>query len=78
MENLSVFMQGEEKGFVKMFGEIGGFGMVVICVDIIEKLFNSFLIEKKDKDIFIIFKGKQFLQFVLEDLKLLVLMVEWE
>lgn len=46
--------------------------------DIIEKLFNSFLIEKKGQDIFITSKGKQLLQLVPEDLKSPALTAEWE
>ncbi|XYJ22981.1 DNA topoisomerase [Bacillus velezensis] len=46
-----------------------GLGTVATRADIIEKLFNSFLIEKKEKDIFITSKGKQLLQLVPEDLK---------
>lgn len=71
-------MQGEEKGLVKTLGETGGLGTVATRADIIEKLFNSFLIEKKDKDIFITSKGKQLLQLVPEDLKSPALTAEWE
>ncbi len=78
MENPSAFMQGEEKGLVKTLGETGGLGTVATRADIIEKLFNSFLIEKKDKDIFITSKGKQLLQLVPEDLKSPALTAEWE
>lgn len=38
--------------------EKNGLGIVVIRVDIIEKLFNLFLMEKKNKDIYIILKGR--------------------
>ncbi|MEC2331230.1 DNA topoisomerase III [Bacillus subtilis] len=78
MENPSAFMQGEEKGLVKMLGETGGLGTVATRADIIEKLFNSFLIEKKNQDIFITSKGKQLLQLVPEDLKSPALTAEWE
>lgn len=46
MENLFKYMEIMNKVFVKILGEIGGFGIVVICVDIIEKFFNSFFLEK--------------------------------
>lgn len=78
MENPSAFMQGEEKGLVKTLGETGGLGTVATRADIIEKLFNSFLIEKKGQDIFITSKGKQLLQLVPEDLKSPALTAEWE
>lgn len=78
MENPSAFMQGEEKDLVKTLGETGGLGTVATRADIIEKLFNSFLIEKKGQDIFITSKGKQLLQLVPEDLKSPALTAEWE
>lgn len=78
MENPSAFMRGDEKNLVKTLGETGGLGTVATRADIIEKLFNSFLIEKKDKDIFITSKGKQLLQLVPEDLKSPALTGEWE
>ncbi|KAF2421340.1 DNA topoisomerase III [Bacillus subtilis] len=78
MENPSAFMQGEEKGLVKTLGETGGLGTVATRADIIEKLFNSFLIEKKGQNIFITSKGKQLLQLVPEDLKSPALTAEWE
>ncbi|XVM22239.1 DNA topoisomerase III [Bacillus subtilis] len=78
MENPSAFMQGEEKGLVKTLGETGGLGTVATRADIIEKLFNSFLIEKKGQDIFTTSKGKQLLQLVPEDLKSPALTAEWE
>ena len=37
--------------------------------DIIEKLFSSFLLEKRGKDIFLTSKAKQLLSLVPEDLK---------
>ncbi|AZV54713.1 DNA topoisomerase III [Bacillus pumilus] len=78
MENPAAFMQNEEKDLVKTLGETGGLGTVATRADIIEKLFNSFLIEKKGKDIFITSKGKQLLSLVPEDLKSPALTAEWE
>ncbi len=78
MENPAAFMQKEEKDLVKTLGETGGLGTVATRADIIEKLFNSFLIEKKGKDIFITSKGKQLLSLVPEDLKSPALTAEWE
>ena len=43
-----------------------------------EKLFNSFLIEKKDNEILITSKGKQLLELVPEDLKKPELTAQWE
>lgn len=78
MENPGAFMKLEEKGLVKTLGETGGLGTVATRADIIEKLFNSFLLEKKGKDIFLTSKGKQLLELVPEDLKSPALTAEWE
>ena len=78
MENPAAFMQGEEKNLVKTLGETGGLGTVATRADIIEKLFNTFLIEKKGKEIFITSKGKQLLELVPSDLKSPALTAEWE
>lgn len=69
MENPSGFLEEKNKEFVKTLGETGGLGTVATRADIIEKLFHTFLMEKKGKDIFITSKGKQLLELVPEDLK---------
>ena len=56
----------------------GGLGTVATRADIIDKLFNSFLIEKRGKDIHITSKGRQLLDLVPEELKSPVLTAEWE
>lgn len=78
MENPSKYMAGESKELIKTIGETGGLGTVATRADIIEKLYSSFLIEKKGKEIFITSKGKQLLNLVPEDLKSPVLTAEWE
>lgn len=78
MENPKRYMEGEDKSLIKIIGEAGGIGTVATRADIIEKLFNTFLIEKKGKDIFITSKGKQLLELVPEDLKSPTLTAEWE
>lgn len=78
MENPTKYMQGESKDLIKTIGEAGGIGTVATRADIIEKLFNTFLIEKRGKDIFITSKGKQLLDLVPEDLKSPALTAEWE
>lgn len=77
MENPKKYMTAE-KDLLKIIGETGGIGTVATRADIIEKLFNSFLIEKKGKDIFITSKGKQLLDLVPEDLKSPNLTAQWE
>ncbi len=69
MENPVHFMEEKQKDMVKTLGETGGLGTVATRADIIEKLFNSFLMEKRGKDIFVTSKGKQLLELVPEDLK---------
>jgi DNA topoisomerase III len=78
MENPMKFMEGESKDLIKTLGETGGLGTVATRADIIEKLFNTFLIEKNGKDISITSKGKQLLDLVPEDLKSPALTAEWE
>ncbi len=55
-----------------------GLGTVATRADIIEKLFNSFLMEKKGKEILITSKGKQLLELVPQDLKKPELTADWE
>ena len=78
MENPAKYMAGESKDLIKTIGETGGLGTVATRADIIEKLFNTFLIEKKGKEIFITSKGKQLLELVPEELKSPALTAEWE
>ncbi|MCH1626318.1 DNA topoisomerase III [Ferdinandcohnia quinoae] len=78
MENPSKYMAGENKDLIETIGKTGGLGTVATRADIIEKLFNTFLIERKGKDIHITNKGKQLLELVPEDLQSPVLSAEWE
>lgn len=78
MENPVKYMSDESKALKKIIGETGGIGTVATRADIIEKLFNTFLIEKNGKDIFITSKGKQLLELVPEELKSPALTAEWE
>lgn len=78
MENPAKYMEQEDRGLIKTLGETGGLGTVATRADIIEKLFNTFLIEKKGKEIFITAKGKQLLELVPEELKSPALTAQWE
>lgn len=69
MENPVHFLENKSKDVVKTLGETGGLGTVATRADIIEKLFRTFLIEKRGKDIYITSKGRQLLELVPEDLK---------
>lgn len=78
MENPVKYMQNKDKTKVRTLGETGGLGTVATRADIIEKLFNSFLMEKKGNDIHITSKGKQLLELVPQDLKSPELTADWE
>ena len=78
MENPTKYMETQNKELVKIIGETGGIGTVATRADIIEKLFKTFLIESRGKDIFITGKGKQLLELVPSDLKSPDLTAEWE
>jgi DNA topoisomerase-3 len=78
MENPAKYMAGEDKSLIKTIGETGGLGTVATRADIIDKLFNTFLIEKKGEDIFLTAKGRQLLELVPEDLKSPALTAQWE
>lgn len=58
--------------------EKNNLGTVATRADIIEKLFNSFLVEKKGKDMMITSKGKQLLDLAPVDLKTPELTATWE
>lgn len=78
MENPVKYMNTNDKELAKTLGETGGLGTVATRADIIEKLFNTFLIEKRGKDIFITSKGRQLLNLVPEELKSPELTGQWE
>jgi DNA topoisomerase III len=78
MENPVKFMDTERKDLIKTISEAGGIGTVATRADIIEKLFNNFLIEKRGKDILITSKGRQLLDIAPEDLRSPVLTAQWE
>lgn len=58
--------------------EKGGLGTVATRADIIDKLFNTFLMELKGKEICLTSKGKQLLSLVPEELKKPELTADWE
>ena len=78
MENPTRFMNGASKELVKTLNETGGLGTVATRADIIEKLFNSFMIEKRGQDIYLTSKGRQLLELSPADLKSPELTGEWE
>ena len=78
MENPAKYMDNNDEKLKKTLGETGGLGTVATRADIIDKLFNSFLIEKRGKDIYITSKGKQLLNLVPKELKSPELTAKWE
>ena len=78
MENPVKFMKNADKELKKTIGETGGLGTVATRADIIDKLFNNFVIEKKDKYIYTTSKGRQLLDLSPVDLKSPVLTAKWE
>ncbi len=78
MEHPHNFLKNQDKETIKTLNETGGLGTVATRADIIEKLFSSFLVEKRGKDIYITSKGKQLLELVPEDLKKPELTATWE
>ncbi|OXS78009.1 DNA topoisomerase III [Domibacillus enclensis] len=78
MENPTKYMDTRNKQLAATLKSTGGLGTVATRADIIDKLFNSFLIEKRGKDIHITSKGRQLLDLVPEELKSPLLTAEWE
>lgn len=78
MENPQKYMQTDNKELMKTIGETGGLGTVATRADIIEKLFNTFYIEKKGKEIIPTSKGKQIIELIPSDLKSPILTAKWE
>ncbi len=78
MENPARFMSGASKEVVKTLSTTGGLGTVATRADIIEKLFNSFMIEKKGQDIHLTSKGRQLLDLAPNELKSPELTGQWE
>lgn len=78
MENPVKFMESRDAAAAKTLGETGGLGTVATRADIIEKLFNTFLMEKKGSEIHLTSKAKQLLELVPEDLRKPELTADWE
>lgn len=78
MEKPAQFMAEKDASISKTLAEAGGIGTVATRADIIEKLFSSFLVEKKGKDLHVTSKAKQLLELVPAELKSAALTAEWE
>lgn len=78
MENPVAYMESSDKELKKTLGETGGLGTVATRADIIEKLFNSFMIEKREQYIHLTSKGRQVLELAPEGLTSPELTARWE
>lgn len=78
MENPTRFMNSNDADLIKTLGQTGGLGTVATRADIIEKLFNGFMIEKRGQEIHLTSKGRQLLDLAPADLKSPELTGEWE
>lgn len=79
MENPTKYLETGDKKLAETLKSTGGLGTVATRADIIEKLFNSFLIEKRGgKEIYITSKGRQLLDLVPEELRSPATTAEWE
>lgn len=79
MENPTKYMETTDKKLAETLKSTGGLGTVATRADIIEKLFNSFSIEKRGaKDIFMTSKGRQLLDLAPEELRSPTTTAEWE
>ncbi|MCL2577844.1 MAG: DNA topoisomerase 3 [Defluviitaleaceae bacterium] len=78
MENPAKYMDSKDKALADTLSKTGGLGTVATRADIIEKLFDNFLIEKKGKEIFTTSKARQLLTIVPKDLKSPELTGSWE
>ncbi|GLC88018.1 DNA topoisomerase III [Lysinibacillus piscis] len=79
MENPTKYLEAGDKQLADTLKSTGGLGTVATRADIIDKLFNSFLIEKRGgKDIYITSKGRQLLDLVPEELRSPATTAQWE
>ncbi|MDE1549803.1 DNA topoisomerase III [Jeotgalibaca caeni] len=78
MENPAKYLATSNQRLAQTLRETGGLGTVATRADIIDKLFSSFLLEKRGNSIHTTGKGRQLLELVPADLKSAELTGEWE
>ncbi|MFC0561169.1 DNA topoisomerase III [Halalkalibacter alkalisediminis] len=78
MERPMAYLESQNKELADTLGKTGGIGTVATRADIIEKLMNTHLIEKRDKYLHITKKGQQLLDLVPSDLQSPALTADWE
>lgn len=78
MEHPAKYMESQDKELAKTLGETGGLGTVATRADIIEKLFGSFMMEKREQYIHLTAKGRQVLELAPAGLTTPKLTAQWE
>ncbi len=78
MENPAKYVEVQDKKLKETLSSTGGLGTVATRADIIDKLFNSFMVEKEGQQIKITSKGKQLLDLVPDELKSPATTAIWE
>lgn len=78
MEHPAKYMESQDKDLAKTLGETGGLGTVATRADIIEKLFGSFMMEKREQYIHLTAKGRQVLELAPSGLTTPELTARWE
>ena len=78
MENPVAYLSASDQKVASSLKQTGGIGTVATRADIIDKLFNKFMIEKRNQDIHLTAKGRQLLELVPVDLKSPALTGNWE
>ena len=70
--------QVEDKAMAQTLAQTSGLGTPATRADIIEKLFSSFYIERRGKELVPTAKGLQLVKLVPEELRSAVLTAKWE
>lgn len=78
MENPAKYMDDKDASLTKTLGETGGLGTVATRADIIEKLLNTGMIEKRDKYLHLTSKGRQVIELAPKELRSPALTAQWE
>lgn len=78
MENPFKYMESDDKKLEAILKETSGLGTVATRADIIEKLFSSFVLEKRGREILITEKGRQLLKLAPKELTSPEMTARWE
>ena len=78
MESPAKYMDTQDKNLAETLEKTGGLGTVATRADIIEKLYDNFLIEKRGNDVLSTSKGRQLLKLVPKELRSPELTGNWE